>query len=126
MLELARDPIFYLGDIHDLTKDQLRERTFEKIGSLVHHVTNESIEDVSSILLRDFSSRQAYLPILDPRSSKNEWKSLVSVIQVSGPDLVSTTVFSSEPSDQVPHQIKCPTGWNAVSSAVKECSAVSV
>lgn len=36
MLELARDPIFYLGDIHDLTKDQLRERTFEKIVSMAH------------------------------------------------------------------------------------------
>ena len=59
MLELARDPIFYLGDIHDLTKDQLRERTFEKIGSLVHHVTNESIEDVS-ISLSETTCRHAY------------------------------------------------------------------
>ncbi|CAO1632561.1 unnamed protein product [Parajaminaea phylloscopi] len=58
MLELARDPIFYLGDIHDLTKDQLRERTFEKIGSLVYHVTNESIEA--------FTKRMEIIGLCDP------------------------------------------------------------
>jgi len=24
MLEIARDPVFYMGDVHDLTKDELR------------------------------------------------------------------------------------------------------
>ncbi|PWN20637.1 putative pox1-acyl-CoA oxidase [Microstroma glucosiphilum] len=58
MLELARDPIFYLGDIHDLTKDELRERTFEKVGSLVYHVTNESIDD--------FQKRMQVIGLCDP------------------------------------------------------------
>lgn len=31
MLEFERDPLFKLDDIHDLNKDQLRERTMEKV-----------------------------------------------------------------------------------------------
>ncbi|CEH12244.1 acyl-oxidase [Ceraceosorus bombacis] len=58
MLEISRDPIFYMGDVHDLTKDQLRERTMAKIGSLVHCVQNESIEH--------FTKRMELIGLFDP------------------------------------------------------------
>ncbi len=58
MMEIERDPRFYMGDFHDLTKDQLRERTFEKIKSLVHFVTSESIDD--------FTRRMELVAQLDP------------------------------------------------------------
>ncbi|KAK0525336.1 fatty-acyl coenzyme A oxidase [Tilletia horrida] len=44
MLELSRDPVFYMGDWQDLTKDQLRERTMQKIAALVHYVMNETVD----------------------------------------------------------------------------------
>jgi acyl-CoA oxidase len=31
MIDLSRDPLFKLDDIHDLTKDQIRERTMAKL-----------------------------------------------------------------------------------------------
>lgn len=31
MMEIQRNPLFRLDDIHDLTKDQLRERTMAKL-----------------------------------------------------------------------------------------------
>lgn len=31
MVDLSRDPLFKLDDIHDLTKDQIRERTMAKL-----------------------------------------------------------------------------------------------
>lgn len=58
MLELERDPRFYLGDIHDLTKEQLRQRTFEKVASLVHYVTSESVDD--------FTKRMELIGLFDP------------------------------------------------------------
>ena len=33
-----------MTDIHDLTKDEIRERTMEKFASMVYYVTNESLE----------------------------------------------------------------------------------
>jgi acyl-CoA oxidase len=33
-----------MSDIHDLSKDELRERTMEKFGVMVHYVTTESLE----------------------------------------------------------------------------------
>ena len=33
MAEIARHPAFKLSDIHDLSKDQIRERTMEKVRS---------------------------------------------------------------------------------------------
>lgn len=44
MAEIARHPAFKLSDIHDLSKDELRERTMEKFASMVYFVTNESLE----------------------------------------------------------------------------------
>lgn len=42
MLELERDLVFRMYDFHDLTKDQLRERTMEKVrigcGNVTKHV----------------------------------------------------------------------------------------
>lgn len=35
MKEIERDPHFRLDDIHDLTKDQVRERTMAKFASYV-------------------------------------------------------------------------------------------
>lgn len=31
MQELERDPLFKMDDIHDISKDELRERTMEKV-----------------------------------------------------------------------------------------------
>lgn len=31
MQELERDPLFKMHDIHDISKDELRERTMEKV-----------------------------------------------------------------------------------------------
>lgn len=36
-----------MTDIHDLTKDEIRERTMEKFASMVYYVTNESLETFS-------------------------------------------------------------------------------
>ncbi|UZJ55930.1 hypothetical protein CBS101457_005250 [Exobasidium rhododendri] len=58
MLEISRDPAYYAVDIHDLTKTQIRERTMQKIGSLVHHVTNETIDD--------FTKRMEVISLFDP------------------------------------------------------------
>lgn len=44
MAEISRDPAFYLADIYDLSKDQIRERTMEKFASLVHYVTTEPLD----------------------------------------------------------------------------------
>ncbi|GAA5860517.1 hypothetical protein JCM8547_000328 [Rhodosporidiobolus lusitaniae] len=44
MIDLARDPLFKLDDIHDLTKAQIRERTMAKFASMVHYVLNERID----------------------------------------------------------------------------------
>ena len=33
-----------MTDIHDVTKDEIRERTMEKFASMVYYVTNESLE----------------------------------------------------------------------------------
>ncbi|KAK9469041.1 acyl-CoA oxidase-domain-containing protein [Lipomyces arxii] len=46
MLEIERDPVFQNVDYYDLTKDELRERTMEKITRLTHFVVSER-EEVS-------------------------------------------------------------------------------
>lgn len=43
-VKIARHPAFKLSDIHDLSKDELRERTMEKFATMVYFVTNESLE----------------------------------------------------------------------------------
>ncbi|WWC63687.1 uncharacterized protein I303_106292 [Kwoniella dejecticola CBS 10117] len=58
MAEIARHPAFKLSDIHDLSKDELRERTMEKFASMVYFVTNESIET--------FQLRMQLIGIADP------------------------------------------------------------
>lgn len=35
MQEFERDPLFKMDDIHDITKDELRERTMEKVRLLM-------------------------------------------------------------------------------------------
>jgi acyl-CoA oxidase len=40
-----------MTDIHDLTKDEIRERTMEKFASMVYYVTNESL-DVFSLRMQ--------------------------------------------------------------------------
>ena len=32
MQDFERDPLFKMDDIHDITKDELRERTMEKVN----------------------------------------------------------------------------------------------
>ncbi|KAK9479871.1 acyl-CoA dehydrogenase/oxidase C-terminal [Lipomyces japonicus] len=49
MREIERDPIFENIDYYDLTKEELRERTMQKISKLVHYITNK--REVSMIRL---------------------------------------------------------------------------
>ncbi|CEP07412.1 hypothetical protein [Parasitella parasitica] len=58
MLDFERDPLFKMDDIHDISKEQLRERTMEKFRSLVHHLSNESL-DV-------FRKRMEIVSLIDP------------------------------------------------------------
>jgi len=58
MQEIERDPAFRLDDIHDLTKDQIRERTMTKFANMVHYVTTERL-DV-------FTKRMELIGIADP------------------------------------------------------------
>ncbi|GAA5973030.1 hypothetical protein JCM8115_005984 [Rhodotorula mucilaginosa] len=58
MMELERDPLFKVDDIHDLTKDQIRERTMAKFSSLIHWIVNERV-DV-------FQKRLNVISLLDP------------------------------------------------------------
>lgn len=58
MQEIERDPAFKLDDIHDLTKDQIRERTMAKFANMVHYVTTERL-DV-------FTKRMELIGIADP------------------------------------------------------------
>ena len=36
MMELERDPTFRMYDMYDVTKDQIRERTMEKVRQFDH------------------------------------------------------------------------------------------
>ncbi|CAM0137354.1 unnamed protein product [Umbelopsis sp. WA50703] len=58
MLELERDLVFRMYDFHDLTKDQLRERTMEKFRNLLNHLTNESVNT--------FRKRMEVVSLIDP------------------------------------------------------------
>ncbi|KAI5481121.1 acyl-CoA oxidase [Pseudohyphozyma bogoriensis] len=58
MVEIQRDPNFKLDDIHDLSKNQLRERTMAKFGSMVHYVVNERLDI--------FQKRMELISIADP------------------------------------------------------------
>ena len=57
-LELERDPAFFNDDIYDLTKDQLRERTFIKFPSIFHWLQNENMDD--------FQYRLSVIATIDP------------------------------------------------------------
>ncbi|KAI9031818.1 acyl-CoA dehydrogenase/oxidase C-terminal [Phycomyces nitens] len=58
MLELERDPLFKMHDIHDISKDELRERTMQKFSSLLHHLQNEPVDQ--------FRKRMEVVSMLDP------------------------------------------------------------
>ncbi|KAF7728495.1 fatty-acyl coenzyme A oxidase [Apophysomyces ossiformis] len=58
MLELERDPLFKMDDIHDISKEELRERTMEKFRSLLHHLQNESVDI--------FRKRMEVVSMIDP------------------------------------------------------------
>jgi len=58
MLELERNPAFFNDDFYDLTKDQLRIRTFIKIGSIVNWLQTENIDL--------FRQRLAVISVADP------------------------------------------------------------
>ncbi|KAI8084666.1 acyl-CoA dehydrogenase/oxidase C-terminal [Halteromyces radiatus] len=58
MLDLERDPLFKMHDIHDLTKAQLRERTLEKYRSMLHYLQSESVEN--------FKKRMEVVSMVDP------------------------------------------------------------
>lgn len=58
MLELERLPAFFNDDFYDLTKDQLRERTFIKIGHIVNWLNTEKLDD--------FLARFELISVADP------------------------------------------------------------
>lgn len=58
MAEIARHPAFKNNDIHDLTKEEIRERTMEKFAAMVYYVTHESLET--------FTLRMQLVSIADP------------------------------------------------------------
>ncbi|KAG0146108.1 hypothetical protein CROQUDRAFT_63131 [Cronartium quercuum f. sp. fusiforme G11] len=58
MQEIERDPTFRLDDIHDLSKDQFRERTMAKFANMVHYVTTERLDI--------FTKRMELIGIADP------------------------------------------------------------
>ena len=58
MLELERDPTFFNDDFYDLTKDELRERTFIKMQSILNWFANENLDD--------FQARLAVISVADP------------------------------------------------------------
>ncbi|WFD31990.1 acyl-CoA oxidase [Malassezia sp. CBS 17886] len=57
MLEIERDPTYFADDIHDLTKDQMRERTFIKMAGIVASLQNENLDD--------FQARLAVISVAD-------------------------------------------------------------
>ena len=58
MSEIERLPAFFNDDFYDLTKDQLRERTFIKIGHIVDWLQNEDMDT--------FRQRLEVLSVADP------------------------------------------------------------
>ncbi|EGF98076.1 uncharacterized protein MELLADRAFT_46146 [Melampsora larici-populina 98AG31] len=58
MIEIERDPSFRLDDIHDLSKDQIRERTMMKFANMIHYVTTERLDI--------FTKRMELIGIADP------------------------------------------------------------
>lgn len=58
MLEFERDLTFKNDDIHDLTKDQVRERTMEKIVAIANYLQTESVDL--------FTKRMGMVSVIDP------------------------------------------------------------
>lgn len=58
MLEFERDLTFKNDDIHDLTKDQVRERTMERVAVIANYLQSESVET--------FTKRMGMVSIIDP------------------------------------------------------------
>lgn len=58
MLELERNKAFYNDDFYDLTKDELRVRTFIKIGSIVNWLQTDNLDL--------FRQRLAVISVADP------------------------------------------------------------
>lgn len=87
MAEIARHPAFRNNDIHDLTKDEVRERTAEKFASMVYFFTSESIEA--------FQERMALISIADPAF----WVSYPSDREWQPPDLQRSHCFSDKFAD---------------------------
>ena len=57
MMELSRDPAWRLDNVHDMSKDEIRESTMRKFSSIVHYVTSEK--------LADFQKRMAVISYTD-------------------------------------------------------------
>lgn len=56
MLELERDPTFRMHDMYDLTKDQIRERTMEKVRRRRKTTQSWTLNKLRSVTLRAFCS----------------------------------------------------------------------
>ncbi|KAJ3410436.1 fatty-acyl coenzyme A oxidase [Chytridiales sp. JEL 0842] len=59
-LQLERDPVFKVDDNHDLSFDEIRERTMQKVRRLAHYVSSEPIAH--------FKIRMEILSAIDPQS----------------------------------------------------------
>lgn len=132
MLEMSRDPNFYAVDIHDLTKDQIRQRTMAKIGTLVHYVTNEPIDE--------FQKRMEVVSMFDPglwtRLGVHFGLFVGAIVSCLSDVLLASwasakrwlTLTAPTPSSSGPprHRINSATGWRRASLAARGCLAVSV
>ncbi|TPX56083.1 acyl-CoA oxidase [Powellomyces hirtus] len=58
MLQLERDPVWQVADHHDLTLQEIRERSMAKVRRAAHHVGNES--------MGLFKLRMELISVLDP------------------------------------------------------------
>lgn len=49
MQDFERDPLFKMDDIHDISKDQLRERTMEKVAICVRFSKDQATQHVTVV-----------------------------------------------------------------------------
>ena len=67
MMELERDPTFRMHDMYDLTKDQIRERTMEKVRKLAnkagtHGLLLDSLVEIIVCHFRSFVTAECSNP----------------------------------------------------------------
>jgi acyl-CoA oxidase len=58
MLQMERDPLFRMDNVHDLTRPEVRERVMKRLKSVAHWLGTEAQED--------FTSRLCVMILVDP------------------------------------------------------------